>query len=185
MAAGRRSRRAARPGDAPTTPRCSRSSGSSSWWWTRPAKIQLMVETKHPTRYAGLVERRLVEMLRRFGLDGWVPIEEAQVTVMSFSEVALRRVRRLAPGVPLVMLMERVPVAYRSGMLPKGVRVAGPGLRGRPGTSALCAPGAGRRITGLRLDRRRSGRRRAGLVPWASMRSSRTGRARCGCRSTS
>jgi glycerophosphoryl diester phosphodiesterase len=47
---------------------------------------------------------------------------------MSFSEVALRRVRRLAPGVPLVMLMERVPVPYRSGMLPKGVRVAGPGL---------------------------------------------------------
>lgn len=93
-----------------------------------PQHIQLMVETKHPTRYAGLVERRLVEMLRRFGLDGWVPIEEAQVTVMSFSEVALRRVRRLAPGVPLVMLMERIPVAYRSGMLPKGVRVAGPGL---------------------------------------------------------
>ncbi len=93
-----------------------------------PRHIQLMVETKHPTRYAGLVERRLVEMLRRFGLDGWVPIDEAQVTVMSFSEVALRRVRRLAPGVPLVMLMERVPVAYRSGMLPKGVRVAGPGL---------------------------------------------------------
>ena len=93
-----------------------------------PRHIQLMVETKHPTRYAGLVERRLVEMLRRFGLDGWVPIEEAQVTVMSFSEVALRRVRRLAPGVPLVMLMERIPVAYRSGMLPKGVRVAGPGL---------------------------------------------------------
>ncbi len=90
--------------------------------------IQLMVETKHPTRYAGLVERRLVEMLRRFGLDGSAPIEPAQVTVMSFSEVALRRVRRLAPGVPLVLLMERVSVAYRSGMLPKGVRVAGPGL---------------------------------------------------------
>jgi glycerophosphoryl diester phosphodiesterase len=93
-----------------------------------PRRIQLMVETKHPTRYAGLVERRLVEMLRHFSLDGWVPLEETQVTVMSFSEVALRRVRRLAPGVPLVMLMERVPVAYRSGMLPKGVRVAGPGL---------------------------------------------------------
>lgn len=93
-----------------------------------PRHIQLLVETKHPTRYAGLVERRLVEMLRRFGLDGWVPVEETQVTVMSFSDVALRRVRRLAPGVPLVMLMERVPVAYRSGMLPKGVRVAGPGL---------------------------------------------------------
>ncbi len=93
-----------------------------------PRRVQLMVETKHPTRYAGLVERRLVEKLRHFGLDGWVPPDEALVTVMSFSEVALRRVRKLAPGVPLVMLMERVPVAYRSGMLPKGVRVAGPGL---------------------------------------------------------
>lgn len=93
-----------------------------------PRHLQLLVETKHPTRYAGLVERRLVEMLRRFGLDGWVPVEETQVTVMSFSEVALRRVRRLAPGVPLVLLMERVPVAYRSGQLPKGVRIAGPGL---------------------------------------------------------
>ena len=93
-----------------------------------PKQVQLMVETKHPTRYAGLVERRLVETLRRFGLDGWVPPERAQVTVMSFSEVALRRVRRLAPGVPLVILMERVPVAYRTGMLPKRVRIAGPGL---------------------------------------------------------
>jgi glycerophosphoryl diester phosphodiesterase len=87
-----------------------------------------MVETKHPTRYAGLVERTLVDLLKRFGLDGWVPPDEAQVTVMSFSELALRRVRRLAPGVPLVLLMDRVPVIYRSGMLPKGVRIAGPGL---------------------------------------------------------
>ena len=93
-----------------------------------PRLVQLMVETKHPTRYAGLVERTLVELLRRFGLDGWVPPEQAQVTVMSFSELALRRVRRLAPGVPLVLLMDRVPVVYRSGMLPKGVRIAGPSL---------------------------------------------------------
>ena len=93
-----------------------------------PRFVQLMVETKHPTRYAGLVERTLVELLRRFGLDGWVPPEQAQVTVMSFSELALRRVRRLSPGVPLVLLMDRVPVAYRTGMLPKGVRIAGPRL---------------------------------------------------------
>ena len=93
-----------------------------------PRFVQLMVETKHPTRYAGLVERKLVELLRRFGVDGWVPPEQAQVTVMSFSELALRRVRRLAPGVPLVLLMEKVPMAYRSGMLPKGVRNAGPRL---------------------------------------------------------
>lgn len=93
-----------------------------------PRFVQLMVETKHPTRYAGLVERTLVELLRRFGLDGWVAPEQAQVTVMSFSDLALRRVRRLAPGVPLVLLMDRVPIPYRSGMLPKGVRVAGPSL---------------------------------------------------------
>ncbi|HEX5017944.1 MAG TPA: glycerophosphodiester phosphodiesterase [Actinomycetes bacterium] len=93
-----------------------------------PRLVQLMVETKHPTRYAGLVERTLVELLRRFGLDGWVPTEEARVTVMSFSELALRRVRRLTPGVPLVLLMERIPVSYRSGMLPKGVRVSGPSI---------------------------------------------------------
>jgi glycerophosphoryl diester phosphodiesterase len=90
--------------------------------------VRLMVETKHPTRYAGLVERTLVETLRRFGLGAWVPPEQAQVTVMSFSHIALRRVRRLAPGVPLVFLMDRVPVPYRSGLLPRGVRIAGPGL---------------------------------------------------------
>jgi glycerophosphoryl diester phosphodiesterase len=93
-----------------------------------PRRVQLLVETKHPTRYAGLVERTLTDLLRRFGLDGWVPPEQAQVTVMSFSELALRRVRRLAPGVPLVLLMDRVPVMYRSGTLPKGVRIAGPDL---------------------------------------------------------
>lgn len=93
-----------------------------------PRFVRLMVETKHPTRYAGLVERTLVEMLRRFGLGAWVPPDEAQVTVMSFSQIALRRVRRLAPGVPLVLLMDRVPVPYRSGLLPRGVRIAGPGL---------------------------------------------------------
>jgi glycerophosphoryl diester phosphodiesterase len=93
-----------------------------------PRPVQLLVETKHPTRYAGLVERKVVEMFRRFGLDGWAPPERAPVTVMSFSEVALRRVRRLAPGVPLVMLMDRVPVPYRTGMLPRGIRVAGPSI---------------------------------------------------------
>ena len=30
-------------------------------------RIELAIETKHPTRYGGLVERRLVELLRDFG----------------------------------------------------------------------------------------------------------------------
>lgn len=94
-----------------------------------PRPIQLMVETKHPTRYAGLVERTLVTTLRRFGLAG--PPADGQrslVTVMSFSEIALRRVRRLAPDVPLTLLMLRLPVSYRWGTLPQGVGIAGPSL---------------------------------------------------------
>lgn len=90
--------------------------------------IDLAIETKHPTRYAGLVERTLIDLLGRFGLAAPVEAGAAEVRVMSFSEVALRRVRRLAPGLPIVLLMERVPVAYRYGILPRGVSVAGPSI---------------------------------------------------------
>ena len=31
--------------------------------------VELAIETKHPTRYGGLVERRLVELLARVRLD--------------------------------------------------------------------------------------------------------------------
>src|SRR4051812_24112407 len=66
-------------------------------------RVEVAVETKHPTRYAGLVERRLVEQLRHFGWDRL----GSPVRVMSFSRTALLRVERMAPGVPLVMLVER------------------------------------------------------------------------------
>ena len=65
--------------------------------------IEIAVETKHPTRYGGLVERRLVEMLRDFGWDG----PGGPVRVMSFSYTALQRMQRLAPDVPLVMLIDK------------------------------------------------------------------------------
>jgi glycerophosphoryl diester phosphodiesterase len=65
--------------------------------------IELAIETKHPTRYGGLVERRLVEALSDFGWDS----EESPVRVMSFSYVALQRVQRLAPHLRLVMLIEK------------------------------------------------------------------------------
>jgi glycerophosphoryl diester phosphodiesterase len=65
--------------------------------------VEVAIETKHPTRYAGLVERRLVEMLRDFGWEK----PGGPVRVMSFSSTALQRVQRLAPGVPLVMLIEK------------------------------------------------------------------------------
>lgn len=65
--------------------------------------VQVAIETKHPTRYGGLVERRLVELLRDFGWDR----AGSPARVMSFSYAALQRVRRLAPDVPVVMLIEK------------------------------------------------------------------------------
>ena len=65
-------------------------------------RIEVAVETKHPTRYAGLVEKRVVEMLRDFGWER----AGAPVRVMSFSYTALQRVERLAPEVPLVQLVD-------------------------------------------------------------------------------
>jgi glycerophosphoryl diester phosphodiesterase len=99
--------------------------------------VRLLIETKHPTRYGGLVEKELVELLARFGWAGRtgppVSVREpadmaSPVIVMSFAPTALRRVKLLAPDVPTVLLMEwRLP-GLREGMLPAGVPIAGPGL---------------------------------------------------------
>jgi glycerophosphoryl diester phosphodiesterase len=90
--------------------------------------VELAVETKHPTRYAGLVERRLVELLDRFGWAHPRLGSETPVRVMSFSWLSLRRMRALAPSVPTVYLLERVPLRLRDGSLPAGVGIAGPSI---------------------------------------------------------
>jgi glycerophosphoryl diester phosphodiesterase len=91
--------------------------------------VEVAIETKHPTRYAGLVELTLVEVLARHGLT--TPRKEALVCarVMSFAGASLRRLRGLAPGVPTVYLLERVPIRMRDGSLPAGAVAAGPSLR--------------------------------------------------------
>ncbi|MEX0427847.1 glycerophosphodiester phosphodiesterase [Nocardioides sp. DS6] len=66
-------------------------------------RVEVAIETKHPTRYGGLVEKRLAEMLRQFGWH----TKGAPVRVMSFSFTALQRMERLAPDVQLVQLIER------------------------------------------------------------------------------
>ena len=66
-------------------------------------RIEVAIETKHPTRYSGLVEKRLVQMLRDFGWDR----SGTPARVMSFSFTALQRVERLAPDVPLVQLVDK------------------------------------------------------------------------------
>ena len=65
--------------------------------------VEVAIETKHPTRYAGLVERRVVETLGDFGWDR----AGSPARVMSFSLNAVSRVRRLAPGLDVVLLVEK------------------------------------------------------------------------------
>jgi glycerophosphoryl diester phosphodiesterase len=93
-------------------------------------RVELAIETKHPTRWAGQVEERLIDLLHSFGLDRPAPPGQAsQVRVMSFSSRSLRRVRLAAPALPTVYLMQYVSPRYRDGRLPAGVRVAGPSMR--------------------------------------------------------
>jgi glycerophosphoryl diester phosphodiesterase len=66
--------------------------------------VDLAIETKHPTRYAGLVERRLVGLLETFGLVR----PDSPARVMSFSPVALTRVKKLAPDMEVVLLIDRL-----------------------------------------------------------------------------
>jgi len=100
-------------------------------------EVKVLIETKHPTRYAGLVEKTLVEELKRFGWAGRLgpseslrraPEMDNRVVVMSFAPTAVRRVRLLAPDIPTVLLLERFLPQRRAGTLPTGVSIAGPGL---------------------------------------------------------
>lgn len=88
--------------------------------------VQLAIETKHPTRYAGLVERKLVELLDHFGWAHPRVGTSTPVRVMSFSQMSMRRMRLLAPSLPTVFLMEHTPVRFFNGELPLGVRIAAP-----------------------------------------------------------
>lgn len=89
-------------------------------------EVGLVIETKHPTRYAGQVERQLAKVLTDFGLNGPYVPGRPHVRLMSFSQLAIARMRQLCPQVPLVYLMKgSVPLRFRDGSLPKGARIAG------------------------------------------------------------
>ncbi|MFF7767026.1 glycerophosphodiester phosphodiesterase [Streptomyces massasporeus] len=92
-------------------------------------RVELAIETKHPTRWAGQVEDRLLALLKRFGLDAPASAEESQVRVMSFSARSLTRVRAASPTLPTVYLTQFLSPRLRDGRLPPGVRIAGPSIR--------------------------------------------------------
>ncbi len=92
--------------------------------------VRVAIETKHPTRYAGLVERKLAQVLAEYGWDNAHPQFPSPVRVMSFSYLALQRMRALIPTLPLVLLVEdRIPVRMRDGSLPKGIGTVGLDVR--------------------------------------------------------
>ncbi|MFF2779669.1 glycerophosphodiester phosphodiesterase [Streptomyces sp. NPDC058052] len=92
-------------------------------------RVELAIETKHPTRWAGQVEDRLLALLKRFGLDAPEAPEESPVRVMSFSARSLHRIAAAAPTLPTVSLTQFVTPRLRDGRLPAGARVAGPSIR--------------------------------------------------------
>ncbi len=86
--------------------------------------VDLAIETKHPTRYAGLVERRLVELLTEFGWAG----ADSPARVMSFSWLALTRVKKLAPQLEVVFLLDQQQAWLRARQTAEADFIAGPGI---------------------------------------------------------
>lgn len=82
-------------------------------------RIELAIETKHPTRWAGQVERRLLATLRRFGLDAPEPPRPAQRDLHGVSGISGEDGTQGAKGVS-------GPVGAYGTAAPEGVRGAGP-----------------------------------------------------------
>jgi glycerophosphoryl diester phosphodiesterase len=93
-----------------------------------PSGTRLFVETKHPVRYGGLVEAKLIALLARYGLAKPASKEESPIVVMSFSSSAVRRLHEYAPSLPTVLLFNRLSAGRRRWVLPKWVDYAGPGI---------------------------------------------------------
>ena len=97
-----------------------------------PGSLRLAIETKHPTRHTRKVEEALVECLRRFGLLGnGGPVEWAgkpAVRMMSFSQLAVRRMAELAPGIPTVQLIGKRLRPVRRELLLGNATALGPGI---------------------------------------------------------
>jgi len=88
-------------------------------------RVELAIETKHPTRYGGLVERRLVELLSEFGWDQ----KGSPVRIMSFSWTALQRAARYAPDLDYVLLLDRARQWPALKAMTEPHWILGPGVR--------------------------------------------------------
>ena len=90
--------------------------------------VEVAIETKHPTRYAGLVEKRLVALLDEFGWAGSQPGRRSPVRVMSFSQTSLRRLRQLAPDLETLYLWTGCRCDSGTGACRWAPGIAGPSI---------------------------------------------------------
>lgn len=94
----------------------------------------LFIETKHPIRQGGGLERALERTLARFELlggsgPGAAGSDRPPVVVMSFSALAVRRLSRLAPRVPRVYLAESTRQLLGSSAAFAEADILGPSVR--------------------------------------------------------
>ncbi|HEX6343290.1 glycerophosphodiester phosphodiesterase [Umezawaea sp.] len=88
--------------------------------------LTLFVESKHPARFPGRIEAAVGAALRRFGLSKPETKDEARVVLMSFSTLAVRKLREQAPRLPTVQLIEKMGEQGRDGWLPPWADHTGP-----------------------------------------------------------
>lgn len=79
--------------------------------------VKLFIETKHPVRYGGLVESKVLALLHRFGIASPASADLSRAVVMSFSAAAVWRIRRAAPMLPTVLL-GKPPVTWAAAPRP-------------------------------------------------------------------
>ena len=93
-----------------------------------PRPVTLFVETKHPVRYGGLVEAKLLATLSRYGLAKPPDKQDSRILMMSFSARAVRRMHRHAPQLPTVLLLNSIHPLRKDGTLPPWADLTGPGI---------------------------------------------------------
>lgn len=96
-------------------------------WSARPVK--LFIETKHPVRFGGLVESKLLEELQRFGIASPASADHSRAVVMSFSASAVWRIRRSAPLLPTVLLGESARYLGGGAATTVGATAVGPSVK--------------------------------------------------------
>ena len=96
-------------------------------WRSRPTK--LFVETKHPVRYGGLVENKVLAELQRFGIASPPSADHSRAVVMSFSATAVWRIRRSAPLLPTVLLGDSSVYLGGGAATTVGATAVGPSVK--------------------------------------------------------